>query len=525
MNISLAQLIVKELKALGVSAFCICPGGRSAPFVEVLSDSKGLKLFYFFEERSAGFFALGRAKRDKEPVAVVTTSGTAVAELLPAAIEAYYSAVSLVFLTADRPFNFGKKGSPQTLKQATAVLKDYCSFSQNVSKKSDFNLNSWGLHKSSLHLNVSFDEPLIDEEIKTIDFSKIKKKAQSISKKPAQKISSQNSLYSFFKRCKKPLILVGALQEQERKQVESLLKGYNNPVYVESLSNLQGLIPSFLSGEKILNHALQTKQIDGVVRLGGIPRARFWRDLERFKIPVLNLSSPPYYEGLARQTFNQALFCGVNQLKNHLFDLKAFGSKLRELDQKQLKKYLQLLRKHPQSEEAWFWILKKSLKSKSKVFLGNSSPIRLWDRMIFCSKKDIQIRGQNGVNGIDGLVSHFLGECESKKNNLAVLGDLSLLYDMPAFWHSKKLPPWIVVVINNRGGQLFSRLFNNSAFLNSHNLSFQALADLWSLNYKRYTKPSEFQWTRPYTLIEICPKADETKACFEKYQALWNQLE
>ena len=524
MNISLAQFIIKELTSLGVSNFCICPGGRSAPFVEVLSRSKGLKLFYFFEERAAGFFALGRAGRDKKATAVITTSGTAVTELFPSVVEAHYSAIPLLLITADRPLSFSKKGAPQTLKKAINIFKDYCSVSQNISKPSDLDLSHWNLCKNSLHLNVSFDEPLIDEPVKLLCFSKPRKKAPAFCKELVKNRDSLRKMLPFFKICKRPLVLVGSLKEEEQEPVKTLLKNYNKPLYVEALSNLQGHVSSFLSGEKILSYAIQTKQIDGVIRLGGVPRARFWRDLEKYKVPVLNLSSPPYYEGLARKTVNQALFYGIERLKDYLFALKDFGAELKELDQVQLKKYLQILRQYPQSEEAWFWTLKKSLKSKSKLFLGNSSPIRFWDKMLFCFKRDIKICGQSGVNGIDGLLSRFFGECEEKKHNLAILGDLSLLYDMSAFWHSKKLPSWTIVVINNHGGQLFSRLFDNPAYLNSHDLSFKALADMWSLNYKRYEKSQNFKWIEPYTLIEVCPKASDTKACFKNYNSLWNRL-
>ena len=524
MNISLAQFIIKEVAVLGVSNFCICPGGRSAPFVEVLSHSRGLKLFYFFEERSAGFFALGQAGRDKKATAVITTSGTALTELLPSVAEAHYSGIPLLLITADRPLSFSKKGSPQTLKKAVDVFKPFLSLAQNISKKSDLDLSQWNLHEDSLHLNVCFDEPLISAPVKGIDFSKKRKKTQALYKKTVKKMDSSKKIDQFFKTCKKPLLLIGSLKAEEQKAVKTLLKNYNKPLYVEALSNLQNQIPSLLSGEKILNYAVKTKQIDGVIRLGGIPRARFWRDLERYKLPVLNLSSPPYYEGLARRTVNQTLFYNKEQLKEYLFSLKKFGEELKERDQIQLERYLQLLKKYPQSEESWFWKLKKSLKPKSKVFLGNSSPIRFWDKMLFCSKTDIKLCGQSGVNGIDGLVSRFFGECEKNNPNLAILGDLSLLYDMPAFWRSKKLPSWQIVVVNNHGGQLFSRLFNNPAFLNSHDLSFKALADMWRLNYVSYKNSRGFKWAKAYSLIEICPKASETRACFKEYNSLWNKL-
>ena len=87
--------MVARLRAAGVRTFCVCPGGRNAPLVEALEPlpADGLEVLSFFDERSAGFFALGRARRDAGPVAVVTTSGTAAAELLPAMVEAHYSAV------------------------------------------------------------------------------------------------------------------------------------------------------------------------------------------------------------------------------------------------------------------------------------------------------------------------------------------------------------------------------------------------------------------------------------------------
>ena len=162
------------------------------------------------------------------------------------------------------------------------------------------------------------------------------------------------------------------------------------------------------------------------------------------------------------------------------------------------------------------------MKSHSKVFLGNSSPIRFWDQIVFCRKKNLKIQGQNGVNGIDGLLSRFLGQCESKKHNVAFLGDLSLLYDMSGFWFSDRHPPWTVFVINNFGGRIFSRLYDNPNFINSHSLSFQALADMWSIAYTVYQNPSQFKGLKPYALIEIQVCESETKKAWEKYLSLWS---
>ena len=111
--------VVDRLRAAGVRTFCVCPGGRNAPLVEVLDalPRGAAEVLGFFDERSAGFFALGRARRDRRPVAIVTTSGTAAAELLPAMVEAHYSSAPIVAVTADRPRAYRRSGSPQAIEQ------------------------------------------------------------------------------------------------------------------------------------------------------------------------------------------------------------------------------------------------------------------------------------------------------------------------------------------------------------------------------------------------------------------------
>jgi len=120
-NIAEARRVIEEACARGAIDFCVCAGSRNAPLLAVLGaastdksvcatteDQCGtdtpvcagdLRVFSFVDERSAAFFALGRAKLTGRPVAVVTTSGTAVAELLPAAVEGHYSGMPL-----DGPF-------------------------------------------------------------------------------------------------------------------------------------------------------------------------------------------------------------------------------------------------------------------------------------------------------------------------------------------------------------------------------------------------------------------------------------
>ena len=113
MSADLATGVLAACAGAGVREFCICAGARNLGLVVALERSGGCRLWHFFDERSAAFFALGRMMNTGSPVAVVTTSGTAVAELLPATVEAYYQSLPLVLLTADRPSRFRGSGAPQ----------------------------------------------------------------------------------------------------------------------------------------------------------------------------------------------------------------------------------------------------------------------------------------------------------------------------------------------------------------------------------------------------------------------------
>ncbi len=117
---ALARAILDELVHQGVHDVVLAPGSRSAPLAfEALRLARlgRVRLHVRVDERSAGFLALGLAKMSGDPVAVVCTSGTAVANLMPAVVEASYAAVPLVLVTADRPVEARGVGAPQTIDQ------------------------------------------------------------------------------------------------------------------------------------------------------------------------------------------------------------------------------------------------------------------------------------------------------------------------------------------------------------------------------------------------------------------------
>ena len=172
-NILWAQIFIDQLTALGVRYACISPGSRSTPLTYVLSKNRRIKSFIHIDERSSAFFALGLAKASSKPVIVVTTSGTAVAELYPAIIEAYQQRTPLIICTADRPSELIGTGANQTINQHN-IFKNHIRWFRDLGSPS---MSETGLHhlqkmaikayqisltedRGPVHLNFPFRKPL-----------------------------------------------------------------------------------------------------------------------------------------------------------------------------------------------------------------------------------------------------------------------------------------------------------------------------------------------------------------------------
>ncbi len=117
LNLLWAGLLVEELVRQGTTLFVVCPGSRSTPLAVAVAQNRRAELVVHWDERAAAFVALGWARATGRPAAVVTTSGTAVANLLPAAVEARQSGVPLILLTADRPPELREAGANQAIRQ------------------------------------------------------------------------------------------------------------------------------------------------------------------------------------------------------------------------------------------------------------------------------------------------------------------------------------------------------------------------------------------------------------------------
>ncbi len=515
-NIELSEKIISQVINIhGVKTFCICPGGRSAPLVSVISHVKGLEVFSFFDERSAGFFALGRCKRDKRPCAVVTTSGTAVAELLPSVIEAYYSHLPLVLVTADRPSSYRKTGAPQSIEQP-GIFSHYVEEQWDLEKNLEFDLSSWK-GSTPCHINVCFDEPLINKEVNKLSFSSIKevkKKLNSSSPKEEQQIKS------FFHKVKNPLCILTELPDEVRENTENILYLFRWPVYAEALSGLRESekLNSLLlkSGSDFLNWIISNQKADGIIRIGRRPSARFWRDLEKNHLPVLSVSDQ-IYSGLSRGGPALSFDSFFQWSKDFILSQSHIDGELFTEDKKRVEQLQKTLEGCPFSEPSLIREFSRKIPDHSLLFLGNSLPIREWDLAAdygVVKNKQLKYLANRGANGIDGLLSTFFGACKPDRQNWCLIGDLSCLYDLSAPWvlqQMNKSVQCFIVVINNSGGQIFSSMFSDPLFLNSHNLQFKQWAAMWNLNYYCVTQwPETFSFSSP-AIIELKVNPTYTK--------------
>lgn len=501
-NEILANYIVQELLNNGITTVCLCPGARNSALVQALQICD-VEKFFWYEERSAAFFALGRAKRDRKAVAVITTSGTAAGELLPAVMEAYYTNVPLLLITADRPHRFAGSNAPQTCEQVN-LYGIYTPYRRDYALHDHSDLDLWDQTRPA-HLNIRFEDPFAKS---------FPEKEFNIDDIPTYYGTDELNIDHFLSRLHYPFVVVGALNAQDRDTVADFLIRLDAPVYLEAVSGLRE--------DQRLHHLriIRTDDlwkaskafdypIDGILRLGGVPTFRLWRDLEdmRWHIKAFSITHLPF-SGLSWANFihtehyevlsQYGLPKGLNFASAQAW-LKA--------DQEFCKKMEQLFVKEPQAESSLVHELSKLIPDNSRVFLGNSLPIREWDLAADNRDRGLSVFASRGLNGIDGQISTFLGLSEVGRENWAIIGDLTALYDLAGPWIMSQLKEMNlkIVIINNSGGQIFARLFKEKEFIHAHDLSFAPLAEMWSLPYQKWTEiPKQISLPK-HCIIEIIP--------------------
>jgi 2-succinyl-5-enolpyruvyl-6-hydroxy-3-cyclohexene-1-carboxylate synthase len=488
-NVDRASRLIDDVRAVGVTEFCVCAGSRNSPLLVVLGAREDVRLFSFVDERSAAFFAIGRSKLHGLPVAVVTTSGTAVAEMLPAAIEAHYSGIPLILISADRPARFRGTGAPQSIEQESL----FGLYAETA-------LDSWSGARP-LHINIEFDEPLIDVRsagLRPADAGGVPRR------RPPAQAAARDAAASAGETPALPLVIVGGLACEHRDRVRSFLRALNAPTYAEPLSGLREDpdLPLITAGERMIAHAT----FDSVIRIGHVPTLRFWRDLEEREIPIAHFTDLPF-TGCTRGELHPI------EALPHLEGARdeAFFARDREF----AARFAQILDDEPYSELAMFRALSNEFAPGTRVYLGNSLPIREWDLAATREPRGFEYEANRGANGIDGQLSTFLGWCAPERENVCVVGDLTAIYDLNAPWIVPQLGDvrFRIVVMNNGGGRIFSRVaslrsvdpaMRERIIENTHDVRFGHWAAMWNIE-----------------VTELRPDAAASRRAWQKYDELW----
>lgn len=499
------------LLAHGAGDAVLCAGARNAPVIAsllALSRDGRIRTWRHFDERSAAFFALGLAKKTGAPAVVATTSGTAVAELLPAVVEAHYSGVPLLLLTADRPARFRGSGAPQAIEQE-GIFGGYARFSECPREVLDWD------RRGPLHLNLCLEEPggdcgaVAPSELEAGVGGSVEswEAAGEVLGEPGPQLPDAWEWPDWERLPEGTVAVLGELPEELRDEVRGVLEALQLPTWCETTSGLRetGDFP------KLTETALANRLVGAVLRFGGVPSLRFWRDLEaREEIPVWNFTTTGY-SGLARPSRTRVIGPGWSEQVGKLAAVEGGGDDAAAMGETL-----------PRNAEAdLVRRLSEAIPPEALVFLGNSLPIREWNEYATRARPHPRCFANRGANGIDGELSTFLGLSRGEEESWGIFGDLTALCDLNAPWvlpalRSEDGGRRRIVVINNGGGRIFSRLPAMAGFSeeektvaeNRHELSFEHWAAMWGIAYCRWTGEGDVpERSEDVLLIEVVVEA------------------
>jgi 2-succinyl-5-enolpyruvyl-6-hydroxy-3-cyclohexene-1-carboxylate synthase len=267
-------------------------------------------------------------------------------------------------------------------------------------------------------------------------------------------------------------------------------------------------------------------EIDGILRIGGVPVTRIWRDLEDRvgQLVECSLSEVPL-SGLSWGTHIQAHLDKVLSRFQIPLEWKCADFNLwMQADVEREKQIQGFFDRFPTSEPALYRSLSQQISPNSLVYLGNSLPVREWDLTAILESRQIEIQMNRGLNGIDGQLSTFLGLCQKGRENWAILGDLTTLYDFPALWILASLNeiPIKIVVMNNGGGKLFARIYTDPIFQHLHNFDFEYFAKSWRVPYLLTSSLNEADMKELplQAFVEVCPDPQQTELFWKAYDEL-----
>lgn len=482
----LARNITRQLIKNGVTDVVLSPGSRNAPLSIALyaAEQEGLiALHVRVDERTGAFFALGMAKASGRPVAVVCTSGTAVANYHPAVLEAHHSQVPLLVITADRPERLRQTGANQTTLQAK-IYGESVALAEDISKpEHDLREAFDALLIGPVHLNVQFDEPLLPDD----DGAWLKEVARGDTAKPRQPKLRDLSVTE-----SRGVIVVGHDRGGlDAREISDFAESIGWPLVAEDPLSFAQTVPYaslFLTSKKIRD-ALRPEV---AIVIGRTTLSRSLNAL--IKSAMREIVIDPRVAVIDIYRNADQIFLAIPRVKSE-----------REVDSEWVSlwgTYSEETAKLLNALPDWFEgpiarSVARFLPDQSTLFVSSSRPIR--DLEGFAAPRgDIETFANRGLAGIDGNISTALGVASQRSATAAIMGDLSFLHDLTGLIGVGDINLRIFV-INNDGGGIFSTLPQHNAvgfekiFGTPHGLDLALIAASMGIKAKTITSIDELQ--------------------------------
>ncbi|MFV0529962.1 MAG: 2-succinyl-5-enolpyruvyl-6-hydroxy-3-cyclohexene-1-carboxylic-acid synthase [Flavobacteriales bacterium] len=544
-----AQSLTEILVSKQIDHIVISPGSRNAPLTTTFYSHPAVKPYSVVDERSAAFVALGMIQKIKKPVVACCTSGSALLNYYPAVSEAFYQNKPLIIISADRPKEKIDQSFGQTVRQEN-VFKNHIGFSANLVEDSSekglrYNerlineaLNIAVQKQLPVHINIPFSEPFYGLE-KFISVS-----PKIIQHSSFDKILNVNELENFSKiwNCsKQKMVLIGQLPKTTlfQEQIDHLLKDPSVIILHETTSNIY--------------HKKAINSIDKIIF--SLSDA----DFERIKPEILitvekNIISkkiknflekyPAKYH--ANINFNGDVIDTFSSLTHNFettpelffsqfFYLTKFISSDYQdiwlnLKQEKQKKHTAFLTQCEFSDLKVFETILKQLPSDIDLHLSNSSIVRY--AQLFDINSTIEHYCNRGTSGIDGSMSTAIGSAMmTSKQTVFITGDISFFYDSNALWNSYTPQNFVIILINNGGGEIFKFIPGpdktdalKQYFVTEHSLTAQYLAQMHGYHYAKVNHLEDLQKQLPAvflsnqpTLLEIDTRKVENATILKNY--------
>ena len=428
----LAHSLLRQLIEVGVSDFVISPGSRNAPLAIALGEAASkeiIDLHIKIDERGAAYYALGISKASNNYVAVICTSGTAAANFHPAALEAFHSNNKLILITADRPARLRKTGANQTTDQVNiySVVKTHDFAAEIEIKKL--------LTGSPVHLNVQFDEPLIESE-KTDWLAGLKILLPNYENKISGRLEVGSGV----------LIIGHDRAGYSVAEVNAFVSKLNWPVISEDpISFPQSIAHAslFLSDPQIAAKLTP----ENVIVIG---RTTLSRSTNTFinlakKVIVIDPRTADIDSKREADLILKALPTEVVSVKSDqsIWHVASDAAAIQ-------------LENLVWSEQLAITTICALLPDESALFVGSSRPVR--DIEAFAHPRSgVSVFANRGLAGIDGNISTVFGVTNEFERTTAILGDLTFLHDISALTNATA-GNLRIFVIDNNGGGIFSTL-------------------------------------------------------------------